>query len=58
VLNQIARRYEDGDGADVASVVNLPARIAVLSGEEIRAAAQTYLNTDRYVQVTLMPEVP
>jgi zinc protease len=56
LLNQIARRYEDGDGASVASVVNLPARIAALTGEEIRAAAQTYLDTTRYVQVTLMPE--
>jgi zinc protease len=56
LLNQIARRYEDGDGADVASVVNLPARIAALTGEEVRAAAQAYLDTNRYVQVTLMPD--
>ena len=56
LLNQISRRYEDGDAADVASVVNLPDRIAALTGEAIQQAAQAYLNTGSYVKVTLMPE--
>jgi zinc protease len=55
-LNQISRRYEDGDAADVASVVNLPARIAALTGDAIQQAAQAYLDTGNYVRVTLMPE--
>jgi zinc protease len=56
LLHQISRRYEDGDAADVAAVDHLPDRIAALTGEAIQQAAQTYLNTGNYVQVTLMPE--
>ena len=56
VLNQIARRYADGDTADLSSIVNLQDRIAALTGEEIQEAARTYLNTKSYVKVTLMPE--
>ena len=56
LLNQIARRYADGETADLASIVNLQDRIAALTGEEIQEAARTYLNTKNYVKVTLMPE--
>jgi len=56
LLNQIARRYADGQSADLAPVVNLQERIAALTGEEIQEAAQTYLNMKSYVKVTLMPE--
>jgi zinc protease len=56
LLNEISRRYEDGDAADVAAVDNLPERIATLSGGAIQQAAQTYLDTRNYVKVTLMPE--
>ena len=56
LLNQIARRYADGETADLSSIVNLQDRIASLTGEEIQDAAQTYLNTKNYVKVTLMPE--
>ena len=56
LLNQIARRYEDGDANDVASAINLPARIKALSGEAIQQAARTYLDPGNYVKVTLMPE--
>ncbi len=55
-LNQIARRYEDGEGASLGAVENLPDQIAALTGDAIRQAAQTYLNTANYVKVTLMPE--
>ena len=58
VLNQIARRYEDGDGGNGAPIDDVPARIAALTGEAIQQAAQTYLPRDRYVLVTLMPEAP
>ena len=56
LLNQIARRYEDGDAANVAAVDNLPDQIAALTGDAIQQAAQTYLDTGNYVKVTLMPE--
>ena len=56
LLRQIARRYEDGDTGDVAALENLPERIATLTGDAIQQAARTYLNTDNYVKVTLLPE--
>jgi zinc protease len=56
LLNQISRRYEDGDAADIAAVDNLPDRIATVTGDAIQQAARTYLNTGNYVKVTLMPE--
>ena len=56
LLNQIVRRYEDGDPEGVGNVFNLEDQIAALTGPAIQQAAQTYLNTDNYVRVTLMPE--
>jgi zinc protease len=56
LLNQIVRRYEDGDAANVGNVFNMPDQIAALTAAQIQQAAQTYLNTDNYVRVTLMPE--
>ena len=56
LLNQIVRRYEDGDPEGVGNVFNLPDQIAALTGTAIQQAAQTYLNTENYVKVTLMPE--
>jgi zinc protease len=56
LLSQISRRYQDGDAAGVAAVDNLPDRIAALTGDAIRQAAETYLDTGNYVKVTLMPE--
>ncbi len=55
-LNQIARRYADGDAANVAAVEKVPEQIAALTSAAVQQAAQTYLNTDRYVKVTLVPE--
>ncbi len=55
-LNRISRRYEDGDAANVAAVDNLPDQIAALTGDAIRQAAATYLDTGRHVKVTLLPE--
>jgi zinc protease len=56
MLEQIARRYEDGDSANLGDIENAPARIAALTPEAIQQAAQDYLNTENYVKVTLMPE--
>jgi len=53
LLNQISRRYEDGDAASVAALVNLPDRIAALTGDAIHEAAKTYLDTANYVKVTM-----
>ena len=55
-LNEIARRYADGDAANVDAVDRMPERIAALTSAAVQQAAQTYLTTDRYVKVTLMPE--
>jgi zinc protease len=56
LLNQISGRYENGDGSDVAAVVNLPDQIAALTGDQVHQAALTYLDLANYVKVTLMPE--
>ena len=42
--------------AEVAAVVRLPGLIEALTGDAIQQAAKTYLNAERYVMVTLMPE--
>ena len=55
-LDQIVRRYQDGDTASLAEIDDAPTRIAALTSEAIQQAAQTYLNTGNYVKVTLMPE--
>jgi len=56
LLNQISRRYQDGEAADVGAVVTLPNQIAALTADAIQQAAQTYLNTTNYVKVTRIPE--
>jgi len=56
LLGQISRLYEAGKAAEVAAAVHQPDLIAGLTGDAIHRAAETYLNTDRYVMVTLMPE--
>jgi predicted Zn-dependent peptidase len=56
LLNQLSRRYEDRDGANVAAVDSVPSQIAALTGDAIHQAAQAYLSTDHYVKVILMPE--
>jgi len=56
LLSQIMRKYDDGDGANVALAVQQPALIAGLNGYAIQLAAMTYLDPKNYVKVTLMPE--
>ena len=56
MLNQIARRYEDGDAADVAAVDNLPEQIARADGRRDSAGgADVSRIPSNYVKVTLMP---
>ena len=56
LLNQISGRYEDGDAATAAPLAAVPGQIAALTGDAIHLAAETYLDLENYVQVTLMPE--
>jgi hypothetical protein len=52
ILRQIARGR--GDAAEVAAVTALPQQIVALTSDALHRAAETYLKTDSYVQVTLM----
>jgi predicted Zn-dependent peptidase len=54
-LQAIARRYEDGDTADLSSAVHVDQAIAALTAGAVQQAARRYLSTDNYVKVTLMP---
>jgi zinc protease len=55
ILNQIARRYEDGDVTKLAD--DQEARdIAALSSTAIQRASMKYLDFTNYVKVTLVPE--
>jgi zinc protease len=56
LLNQIVRKYEEGNPEGVASVFNVPDQINALTGTAVQQAAQNYLSMDNYVRVTLMPE--
>jgi zinc protease len=56
LLNQIGRRYADGERSSVGAVDHLTDQIAALTNDAIQRAARTYLDTKRYVKVTLMPE--
>src|SRR5438067_962279 len=56
LLGQIARRYEDGDGANVGAALQPLSQISELNGAVIQEAARRYLDTDNYVRLTLMPE--
>ncbi len=56
LLNQIARRYEDDDVANLVKINQQPAEIAALTGTSIQRAASRYLDVTNYVKVTLMPE--
>ena len=54
LLNAIAQRYRDGEIVD--SLLDLRGLYAGLSARQVWDAARTYLDTTRYVQVTLFPE--
>jgi zinc protease len=54
LLNRILFKYEYGE--DVKDVFNMRPYYDQLTTAALRDAAQTYLNTSRYVEVTLLPE--
>ncbi len=53
-LNQLTSRYELGENP--AAIVHFPETLKLLTRGSVKAAAKTYFNTKRYVQVTLYPE--
>ena len=54
LLNRIVFKYEYGE--DVKDVFNMRPFYDQLTAPMLRDAARTYLDTNRYVQVTLLPE--
>ena len=56
LLSQIATKYENGEADEVAVLFDLPAWYQKLTAASIQEAARKYLNTNRYVKVTLFPE--
>jgi zinc protease len=56
LLNEISRRYEEGDAANVAAAINLTGAIEALTADAVQGAARAYLNSSNYVKVTLVPE--
>jgi zinc protease len=55
-LNQLSRRYEDGEISDLPTALDPQKRIDALTAADIQQAAKTYLDMSRYVKVVLMPE--
>jgi zinc protease len=55
LLNQLLYKYEYGE--DITDIVNMGPFYDRLTASMLRDAAREYLNTDRYVQVTLLPEI-
>jgi zinc protease len=53
-LSQISERYRVGE--DPAAIARLPESFGLLTPASVKAAAKTYFDTKRYVQVTLYPE--
>jgi zinc protease len=56
LLTQISFKYQYGEEGELPVLFDLPAWYNRLSASSIKEAAQRYLNTKRYVKVTLMPE--
>ena len=54
LLTQIAGRYESGES--VESFFQIGDSYRALTPQSIQAAARAYLDTARYVRVTLLPE--
>jgi predicted Zn-dependent peptidase len=53
-LNRIIFKYEYGE--DVKDVFDMKPYYDQITVAALRDAARTYLNTNRYVKVTLLPE--
>jgi len=55
LLNRITSKYEFAE--DIAEVFDMESIYEQVTMGALRDAARVYLNTDRYVQVTLLPEI-
>jgi zinc protease len=56
LLQQIALKYQFNEENELGVLFELPAWYGKLTAAGIQEAAKRYLNTQRYVKVTLMPE--
>jgi len=56
LLSEIATRYEYHDEKEIPVLFDLASAYRKLTVGEVRKAAQRYLNTARYVKVSLFPE--
>jgi zinc protease len=54
VLNQTSLKYQNGEAPE--TLLDVPSYYEKLTPAAIKAAANTYLNTKRYVKVVLLPE--
>jgi zinc protease len=54
VLNQLSLKYQNGEAPE--TLLDVPKYYERLSVAAIKAAANTYLNTSRFVKVVLLPE--
>ena len=55
LLDQILYKYEYGE--DVTDIFNMRPFYDRVTASVVRDAARAYLNTDRYVKVTRLPEI-
>jgi zinc protease len=56
LLSQISTKYQYGEADELGLLFDLPALYRKLTAASIQEAARKYLNTNRYVKVTLFPE--
>ena len=56
LLSQIATKYELGEAGEINVLFDLASRYQRLSVQSIQEAAKLYLNSGRYVKVSLFPE--
>jgi zinc protease len=54
LLGQISGRYESGE--DPAGIWSIPEYYKKIDGKMLQQAAKTYLDTNNYIKVTLVPE--
>ena len=56
LLSQIATKYQYGEADELAVLFDLATWYRKITAATVQAAAKQYLNTNRYVKVTLFPE--
>ena len=56
LLSQIYLKYQAGEADELGTLFDLPAWYNKLTGAQVQDATRRYLDTSRYVKVTLFPE--